>query len=141
MLYYSAITGGFYSRDVHGDAIPHDAVGITTDEHTSLLAGQAAGQRIVPGADGRPMLADKSAPTEAALAAQVRAQRDRALDDCEWMVTRHRDQTDAGGATTLTAAEYQELLAYRQALRDITAQAGWPGSITWPSKPEWMPEA
>lgn len=26
--------------------------------------------------------------------------------------------------------------AYRQALRDIPAQAGFPSSVTWPTKPE-----
>lgn len=26
--------------------------------------------------------------------------------------------------------------AYRQALRDIPAQAGFPASVTWPTKPE-----
>ena len=29
-----------------------------------------------------------------------------------------------------------EQTAYRQALRDITAQSGFPTDITWPTKPE-----
>ena len=29
-----------------------------------------------------------------------------------------------------------EQTAYRQALRDITGQAGFPTDITWPTKPE-----
>jgi hypothetical protein len=33
---------------------------------------------------------------------------------------------------TMTA----EQTAYRQALRDITDQAGFPADITWPTKPE-----
>ena len=33
---------------------------------------------------------------------------------------------------TMTA----EQTAYRQALRDITGQAGFPDNITWPTKPE-----
>lgn len=33
---------------------------------------------------------------------------------------------------TMTAAQTQ----YRQALRDITGQAGFPTDITWPTKPE-----
>jgi hypothetical protein len=28
-----------------------------------------------------------------------------------------------------------EMAAYRQALRDITAQGGFPYSVTWPTKP------
>ena len=27
-----------------------------------------------------------------------------------------------------------EMTAYRQALRDITSQSGWPTTITWPTK-------
>ena len=30
----------------------------------------------------------------------------------------------------------QEILAYRQALRDITSQDGFPANISWPTKPE-----
>ena len=33
---------------------------------------------------------------------------------------------------TMTA----EQTAYRQALRDITDQAGFPAAVTWPTKPE-----
>lgn len=29
-----------------------------------------------------------------------------------------------------------EWTAYRQALRDLPAQAGFPASVTWPTKPE-----
>jgi hypothetical protein len=83
-----------------------------------------------------------SAPesTEAELATRVRTQRDFKLTACEWLVIRHRDQSDAGATTTLTAAEYLELLTYRQVLRDITAQEGWPGSITWPTVPDFVEE-
>ena len=28
-----------------------------------------------------------------------------------------------------------EMTAYRQALRDLPAQAGWPTTITWPTAP------
>jgi hypothetical protein len=28
-----------------------------------------------------------------------------------------------------------EMTAYRQALRDITSQSGWPTTINWPTKP------
>jgi len=55
-MFYSKYTGGFYSREIHGDNIPADAVEITKAEHTALLAGQAEGKRIVPDADGVPVL-------------------------------------------------------------------------------------
>lgn len=55
-MFYSAQTGGFYDTEIHGDNIPADAVEITKAEHTALLAGQAEGKRIVPDADGVPVL-------------------------------------------------------------------------------------
>ena len=36
------------------------------------------------------------------------------------------------GGTTVSA----DWATYRQALRDVTAQTGFPNDITWPEKPE-----
>lgn len=41
--------------------------------------------------------------------------------------------TDIYGLSDMTMTP--EMLAYRQALRDITSQAGFPESIDWPTKP------
>ena len=49
----------------------------------------------------------------------VRERRAHALASCDALVMRHRDQLDLGTTTTLTAAQYTELLTYRQALRDL----------------------
>jgi hypothetical protein len=62
-MFYAKSTGGFYDRSIHGDAIPADAVEITTEEHAALLDGQSNGKRIVADIDGRPVLADPPAPT------------------------------------------------------------------------------
>lgn len=43
--------------------IPLDAVEITADEHSALLAGQSVGSIITTDATGRPMLADPPPPT------------------------------------------------------------------------------
>lgn len=55
---YSKSTGGFYTTEIHGDAIPADAVEITPEFHAELLAGQSAGKIIVAGNDGNPVLQD-----------------------------------------------------------------------------------
>jgi hypothetical protein len=55
--------------------------------------------------------------------AQIRNKRDAYLAETDWWATSDR---------TMTA----EQTAYRQALRDITDQAGFPTDITWPTKPE-----
>jgi hypothetical protein len=39
-----------------------------------------------------------------------------------------------GAETRLGATEYASWQTYRQALRDITTQSGWPMNITWPTK-------
>jgi hypothetical protein len=39
---------------------------------------------------------------------------------------------------SLTAQQQQELATYRQALLDIPQQAGFPESVEWPAKPEWL---
>lgn len=59
---YSPSTRGFYLPEMHGDAIPADAVAVSAEAHAALLAGQAAGQRIVPGPGGAPTLADYPPP-------------------------------------------------------------------------------
>ena len=58
-------------------------------------------------------------PTES----QIRQERDQLIAATDWWATSDR---------TMTAEQTQ----YRQALRNITAQAGFPTDITWPTKPE-----
>lgn len=65
---------------------------------------------------------DKAAMT-AAQAEQVRAERDRRLVETDWWVTR------AYEAQTQISTEQA---AYRQALRDVPNQAGFPWNVTWP---------
>ena len=55
-------------------------------------------------------------------AEQVRRERDRLIASTDWWATSDR---------TMTA----EQTAYRQALRDVTGQAGFPANVTWPTKP------
>ena len=57
-MHYSPSHNSFYLPEIHGSAIPADAVEITADEHSALLAGQSEGKRIVADANGRPVLAD-----------------------------------------------------------------------------------
>jgi hypothetical protein len=58
------------------------------------------------------------------LSEQTRNMRDMKLGQSDW--------TQVSDAPVDQAA----WAAYRQALRDITAQAGFPTDITWPTKPE-----
>ena len=77
-----------------------------------------------------------------ARAARVRAERDRRLASCTWIIERHRDQLDNGEATTLSEEQYQAWQTYRQALRDLPQQPGFPWegpddpACPWPVKPQ-----
>ena len=69
------------------------------------------------------------APTPEQLAEQARAHRNQLLAESDW--TQLPDARAAMGAAK--AAEWD---AYRQALRDVPEQAGFPANIVWPVKPE-----
>ena len=122
-MLYSKSTNGFYSREIHGDAIPSDAVEITADEHSALLEGQSQGKLIQADAKGKPVLAEPPAPTDDDLASAARLKRDALLSACDW--------TQVADAPVDQAA-WRE---YRQALRDVTEQASFPQSVEWPVMP------
>ena len=60
---------------------------------------------------------------DAEQAANVRNQRTEKLNDCDW--TQIADST----------ADKTAWATYRQALRDVPLQAGFPWEITWPTQP------
>lgn len=57
MICYSPSTQAFYDTNLHPSR-PADAVEISAEQHTVLLAGQSQGQVIMPGKDGKPVLAE-----------------------------------------------------------------------------------
>tara|TARA_B110000908_G_scaffold52104_1_gene63620 strand:- start:62 stop:328 length:267 start_codon:yes stop_codon:yes gene_type:complete len=57
-----------------------------------------------------------------ATAAQVRQERDILLAETDWCANSDVIMSD-------------DMTTYRQALRDITGQDGFPENITWPTKP------
>ncbi len=138
VTFYSASANGFFCHELHGRDIPSDAVELTDKQYRDLLDGQSAGKRIVTGADGKPVLADPPAPTAEQLAASARLQRDTLVGQIDWIVARHRDQVEGSLKTSLTSAQYSALMAYRQALRDVPLQKGFPAAVSWPAPPDWL---
>ena len=55
-IYYSKTNQAFYDSAIHS-RLPEDAVEISQEQHAALLAGQSQGQVIMPGKDGKPVLA------------------------------------------------------------------------------------
>ena len=131
-MFYSKSTGGFYSREIHGDSIPADAVEITPELHAALLQGQSEGKLITADENGYPVLVDPSGPTTEQLAEQVRSERDAKIESVRWRIERHSDELALGSEPT---EPLEPLLQYVRALRDVPQQAGFPGDIEWPVNP------
>jgi hypothetical protein len=54
---------------------------------------------------------------------QIRSKRNNLIAETDWWATSDR---------TMSAEE----TSYRQSLRDVPSQAGFPADVTWPTKPE-----
>ena len=67
-----------------------------------------------------------TATKDAEAATAARATRDGLIASCDWMAIK---AFEAGTAVST------EWATYRQALRDVSAQEGFPNDITWPEKP------
>jgi len=136
MHFYSLTTRGFYSAEIHGDAIPEDAVPITAERYSELLDSLSSGQTIMVDDDGHLVTVD-AVLTDAQRRASMRLLRDSRLDETDWMIVRHRDEVDIGRATTLSVDQFTTLLAYRQALRDLPEQDGFPSGMA-PPPPDFL---
>lgn len=77
-MYYAKSTNGFYTRDIHGDNIPADAVEIAEARHAELLDGQSNGKIITSDEQGYPVLVDPPQPTYEEMQAQTKANRQAA---------------------------------------------------------------
>ena len=87
-------------------ATPEGNVPFTAEEEAARDAEEAAWDA---GADDR-------------TAKEVRRKRDAILKSSDWMANSDVTMSD-------------EWRAYRQALRDVPAQSGFPNDVTWPTKP------
>ena len=131
-MFYSKSTGGFYTREIHGDNIPTDAVEITEAKHAAMLESQSQGKRIVADEKGYPVLQDPPQPTTEQLADTARAERDRLVESVRWRIERHSDELALGIEPT---EPLEPLLQYAQDLRDVPQQEGFPEAVEWPQCP------
>ena len=65
-------------------------------------------------------------------AEEVRARRDQLLAESDWVVTKEVEKNARDGLGIQIPVVW---LDYRQALRDIPQQAGFPDNVTWPTAP------
>ena len=69
---------------------------------------------------------DQQHHTNDILPKEIRTKRNKLLSDSDWTQTLD---------SPLSAEQKQAWATYRQELRDITAQAGFPVSVVYPTKP------
>jgi hypothetical protein len=105
-MFYSANHKGFFFAELHGGAIPADAVPVSAEDYAALFEGQSQGAQIVPGPGGVPTLLWPTPPTEAELLAAWRA------------------------ATKVSAFQAKGALLNRGLLEDATAAATAAGGLT-----------
>ena len=92
------------------------------EENTPVF--DAGAQRWTQSWSVRNLTDEELASRNDAQAARIRADRDKRLADTDW--------------TQVADAQVDKAVwaSYRQALRDVPAQAGFPHDVTWPDQPE-----
>jgi hypothetical protein len=136
--FYSPSTGTTYLEDIHTE-MPPDAVDISEALYLSVIGNPEPGKVRAHDERGLPYLIDAPAPV-LDLAAQERAWRDDELLAVMWLRERHRDQLETPGPATLSAEQFDELLAYIQTLRDWPQSSDFPDSQYRPVAPLWITE-
>ncbi len=121
MKFYLASASAFYDPALFPEP-PAGAVEISDELHAQLFEGQAAGQEIIAGSDGLPMLRDRAGPAPAVV---LRRRRDLALAACDWAALPDAPLDDAQRAAWL---------AYRRTLRELPQAPGWP-AVALPTPP------
>jgi len=137
MRYYSQSTGCCYLEGIHA-AMPDDAVEIPDERYETVIGNPEPGKVRCHDALGLPILIDPPGLTTAEVEAQERAWRDAELAARQWLRDRHRDEQDLGRATTLSEAQFAELLDYLQKLRDWPQAEAFPDSTQRPTPPDWI---
>ncbi|MCO7563921.1 phage tail assembly chaperone [Pseudomonas sp. S 311-6] len=139
-IFASKSTRGFYEASA-GASVPSDAVAISAELRAELLEGERSGNVIAWGEDGVPFLVVPPPPSLEDLAVIERRWRDEQLAATDGVVTRHRDERDIGGQTTLSSGQFSELLEYRQDLRNWPQADAFPAFIQGrPPAPGWLAE-
>ena len=98
----------------------------------TVLIATEFGIRELEGEELEVYLAAKAVSEAEALqrfAAEMRGQRNKLLMQCDWIEL-------PSAAARLSAEISTSWLTYREALRNITAQVGFPSEIQWPTQPE-----
>jgi hypothetical protein len=103
----------------------NEAVPLVRDPFTAYETAWEKGSDLVYRETAVSAVVDETARLTA-LAATIRATRDGLLAECDF--TQLQD-------APLTPTQQAEWQVYRERLRDVPEQAGFPDEVTWPGKP------
>lgn len=134
-MFYSASERGFYSRDIHGENIPKDAVEISDELHASLIVGQSAGKVISADESGVPCLTDPPPATEEELKLMAIQKRDALLAAASQKIAPLQFAVDLNEATDSEKTALVAWKRYSVDLNRITQQDGFPSDVAWPEQP------
>lgn len=141
MVYFSPSTCGAYVPEIHGEDMPADVVEVLESVWQSLLDELSTSpKKMSSRPNGQPMLIDPPPLDAEGLAAVERAWRDTQLALTDPLVSRHRDEVEEGGTTSITPEQYAELQSYRRLLRDWPQGAQFPLVDHRPIMPRWLIE-
>jgi len=133
MKKYSPSNNAFYDTSINRD-IPEDAINITDQAWSDLLAGQAKGKLIACGADLRPCLTEQPLPTADELISQAEDKRSRLRAEADTAIQPLQDASDLGIATDDEASQLVAWKKYRVMLMRVSTENA--EKIIWPQQPE-----
>lgn len=123
-MYYFREDLGFLHDSVHSD-IPEDAHFVPDVYHKFLMEKQQEGDKVISAdSEGFPVLRDDYLGAKEA-GVLVRGQRNHILVSSDW--------TQLPDVPEKLKEKYR---VYRQALRDVPEQEGFPFDVKWPEVPE-----
>lgn len=139
VVFFSPSTCGAYRPEVHGVDMPADVVEVAESVWQALLDELSVSpKKMSSRPDGQPVLIDPPPLAADELEAVERAWRDAQLALSDPLVSRHRDEVEDGGATSITAEQYAELQAYRRQLRDWPQGEKFSLAKQRPVAPSWL---
>ena len=136
-MFYSATQNQCFPSALRADyerngTWPADAVEIPDALYKAVVTDRPANKIMTPGTDGLPILVDPPVPTDADVAAQVRAERDARMRAFEWRYERYHRELRLAQPTADTLVD---LDAHMQALANVPEQTGFPRAVKWPVYP------
>jgi len=132
MKKYSPSNNAFYDTAIN-KVIPGDAINITDQAWSDLLAGQAEGKLIACGADMLPCLTDQPLPTAEELISQAEDTRSRLRAEADTAIQPLQDASDLGITTDDEASQLLAWKKYRVMLMRLDTKDA--ENIIWPEQP------